>query len=551
MTRDEEAGALHDGSTSHERVGLELSLDVTSLRAASEARCHLVAALTARGAPAEHPRAPVSVVLALDVSGSMAGPPLGHLVRSVDRLVGLLEPHDELGIVAFSSQASVVLPLGAVTAEHARLARARAGRLSVSGSTNIEGGLLLAKQLFPPERVDVRQSVLLLSDGEPNVGASTPHDLSLVVRALRPAITVSSLGYGAHHHEDVLAAVAKAGAGRYTFIPDPLSCHRELAQALGTQGDVAASGVELALALEPGVEVVRVLESPELRFGAEGLVVTVPDLVAGGRHVVALELRVRAPREPCRKDLVRATLSCREVGRAARSSVTSALSVAVTPHDGAPHAPALHDVLLLASEEARAAARAQADRGSFEGAAAALRAMIRRIEAAPGVSPGDGSALAEALELLLDEALAMERRPKVEEYKAFKRSQLSTRVGTVDPAMAKAASMRSQQLAFFDRSAGFVPEAYLEVVEGAPRGRFALRASNVLGRTSIADVVLPSPQVSRQHANVFVLEGEFFVADLGSTATTRLNGKVVSTDKLAHGDVLELGDVRLRFVLGP
>jgi Ca-activated chloride channel family protein len=531
-------------------VGLTLSLDTTSLATAREARVHLVAALTAHGPAAERARAPVSVVLALDVSGSMAGPPLGHLVRSVDRLVGLLEPHDQLGIVAFSSQASVVLPLGPVTAEHARLARARVGRLGPSGSTNIEGGLLLAKQLFGEERADARHGVLLLSDGEPNVGASTPHELALVVRTLRPMITVSSLGYGAHHHEDVLAAVAKAGAGRYTFIPDPLSCHRELAQALGTQGDVTASGVELSLALEPGVEVVRVLESPELRFGAEGLVVTVPDLVAGGRHVLAFELRVRAPREPCRKALLRATLSYLEVGARARSSLTEALEIGVTPHDGSPVLHALHDVLLLASEEARAAARAQADRGSFEGAAAALRAMIRRMEAAPGWSPGDGSALAEALELLLDEALAMERRPKLEDYKAFKRSQLSTRVGTVDPALSKATSMRSQQMSFLDRSAGLVPVAHLEVLGGMPPGRFPLRASNVLGRTSIADVVLPSSQVSRQHANVFVLEGDFFVADLGSTATTRLNGRLVSTEKLSHGDVLELGDVRLRFVLG-
>ena len=96
--------------------------------------------------------------------------------------------------------------------------------------------------------------------------------------------------------------------------------------------------------------------------------------------------------------------------------------------------PAVHaQVLRMRCEEVRSEARALADRGQFEGAAALLRRWIGAIEAAPGFAAGDGSALADAHDVMLDEAMAMERKPSLEDYQRFRRTSLTSSLATEAP----------------------------------------------------------------------------------------------------------------------
>src|SRR6185437_16078368 len=140
-----------------------------------------------------------------------------------------------------------------------------------------------------------RRGVIVLSDGEPNQGASTAESLREVVRKHRPAISLSSLGYGVKHDEDILAAIGDAGGGGYEFVPDPATCARAFARALGAQADVVADAIELAIAPAEGVEVVRMLGGEATRFGRAGLTLALSDMVPGTRRVVVAELAVKAP----------------------------------------------------------------------------------------------------------------------------------------------------------------------------------------------------------------------------------------------------------------
>ena len=69
----------------------------------------------------------------------------------------------------------------------------------------------------------------------------------------------------------------------------------------------------------------------------------------------------------------------------------------------------------------------------------------------------------------------------------------------------------------------------------------------IIGRQPDCQVVLDSRQVSRKHARLFRAGAAWFVADLGSTGGTRLNGAPV-TDPTAFsvGDTLEIGGWTLR-----
>jgi pSer/pThr/pTyr-binding forkhead associated (FHA) protein len=96
----------------------------------------------------------------------------------------------------------------------------------------------------------------------------------------------------------------------------------------------------------------------------------------------------------------------------------------------------------------------------------------------------------------------------------------------------------------------------LQVVEpgssGLPAGQLIeVPDGATLGRAGQASIVVADPTVSAQHARVERLNGNaWMVVDLGSTNGTLVNQALVQGDAaLAPGDVLGLGNVRLRVVL--
>jgi hypothetical protein len=71
----------------------------------------------------------------------------------------------------------------------------------------------------------------------------------------------------------------------------------------------------------------------------------------------------------------------------------------------------------------------------------------------------------------------------------------------------------------------------------------------VLGRSRDCDVMLAAAEVSRRHAEIAAdADGGWTIRDLGSTNGLRVNGRRVSGyESLRDGDLIELGDVPLRF----
>lgn len=507
--------------------------------------------LRATGGAAEKDRPPIVSVLALDISGSMAGAPLEMLLGSVEQLCELAQPTDRLGMVVFADSASLVAPLTAMDPIGKRVLVGRARRLVAQGGTNLEDALKIGGGVLGQCRDAARPSILLLSDGQPNRGASTPEALAAAVASLRPRITVSTLGYGIKHDEDVLVAIADAGAGRFAFIPDPASCRRELASALGSQGDVIAGEVELLLSPAPGIELKRIVGDPPTRFTRDGLLLALSDMEDQALRIVTLELTYQKP-----LDLSGHLLDVRVSFRDAESSTLerndAVVSVDVSSAGSAddPEASAL--ILLTRAEEARKRARSLADKGGFEGAGATIRAMLSEIVASPAYVPGDGSLLSEAYEQLLDEAVAFERNPSTETYSVFRKQTIMQKLDG-DGARSVAPLRGTTSRRFAQVTSGPSKIAHLVVVRGLEPGKtYPVREACAIGRTAGADVVVHSSNVSRRHAEIYRLDAEHWVCDLGSTNATEVNGKKLSTTphKLVDGDLIRVGDVELRYVLG-
>ena len=76
------------------------------------------------------------------------------------------------------------------------------------------------------------------------------------------------------------------------------------------------------------------------------------------------------------------------------------------------------------------------------------------------------------------------------------------------------------------------------------------RADTVVGRTPDNHVVIDHPSISRQHAIVRYSAQTFRLIDAGSVNGIYVNGKSANDAVLRYGDVVELGQVKLR-LLGP
>lgn len=101
------------------------------------------------------------------------------------------------------------------------------------------------------------------------------------------------------------------------------------------------------------------------------------------------------------------------------------------------------------------------------------------------------------------------------------------------------------------------PKAFaltVAVREGAARGAsrhlpltISEGASAVLGRSADADLTLGDPEVSRKHARLDVVRGVVYLADLGSSNGTFLNGKALDDEsiELRPGDDIDVGNTRI------
>jgi pSer/pThr/pTyr-binding forkhead associated (FHA) protein/tetratricopeptide (TPR) repeat protein len=76
------------------------------------------------------------------------------------------------------------------------------------------------------------------------------------------------------------------------------------------------------------------------------------------------------------------------------------------------------------------------------------------------------------------------------------------------------------------------------------------RPSHVLGRTSENDIVINHKSISRHHAKIVREGGRYTMLDLESANGVRVRGVDRDRVDLQSGDIVELGEVRLRFVSG-
>jgi Ca-activated chloride channel family protein len=175
------------------------------------------------------PTTPRSVVLLLDVSGSMEGPMLELMRLAAAGIVDALGPDDRFDLVAFANAPTPFLNgLVRTSPDRRRAAGQWLAALRAEGGTEMEPALRMAYRIAGDADPDRDTAVILLSD------ALTSAEDTLIARADRGGgVRLHAIGIGDAPNRFLVDRLAAAGGGLATVIPlgaDATVAGRRLAQ---------------------------------------------------------------------------------------------------------------------------------------------------------------------------------------------------------------------------------------------------------------------------------------------------------------------------------
>jgi Ca-activated chloride channel homolog len=169
--------------------------------------------------PEREDEATLALALAIDRSGSMAGPKMDLTKEAARATVEMLPPSDLVAIAVFDSQATPIVHLQRASNRVRILSDI--GRIQASGGTNILAGLREAFDELAPARAR-KKHIILLTDGQ------SPYEgiPDLIDAAVAQHITISAIGIGDGADQAQLRTIAMRGGGRFIQTRDPASLPR-------------------------------------------------------------------------------------------------------------------------------------------------------------------------------------------------------------------------------------------------------------------------------------------------------------------------------------
>lgn len=239
-------------------------------------------------------RRPIAVAIVLDRSGSMQGRKWDDAAEAARSAIRRLRNGDIVSIVSYASDVRVDWPAQRFASEQRDDLLRVIGRMSPSGSTFLEGGLRKGAEQLAKFVDGVRPArVLLVSDGNANVGVQSGHGLAQVARRnAAGGIVTTTIGLGTDYNEDTMTAVADGGSGSYYYVRDSERLGDTFSKELERMMTTAARRIAVRIVPGPGVRVVDVLGYDGEAFGDGGMEIPLGELASDADRSLLVELEV-------------------------------------------------------------------------------------------------------------------------------------------------------------------------------------------------------------------------------------------------------------------
>lgn len=241
----------------------------------------------------ENDAPPSNLVFLIDSSGSMASYDKLPLVQTAfSMLAEKLTENDRISIVTYAGSTDTRIA-GASGNDKDDILSALYS-ITASGGTNGEGGIEKAYALAEKYFIDGGNNrVILATDGDLNIGASSEDELVKLIKAKRDkGIYLSVLGFGTGNYKDnKMEAIADNGNGNYSYIDSVDEAHRVLVQEMEGTLYTIAKDVKIQVEFNPSqIKSYRLIGYDNRLMNAEDFYDTTKDAgeVGAGHSVTAL-----------------------------------------------------------------------------------------------------------------------------------------------------------------------------------------------------------------------------------------------------------------------
>jgi hypothetical protein len=181
---------------------------------------------------------------------------LENVKQSLQFLLDFLGPQDSVSVITFSEAAKTILTQTAVSATEKDNIRARISIIRVESNTNLSAGIIQSREVLQIDTSNIKQGVLLLTDGIANMGLTRPQDiLDLVHNTIEKfrGTSISSVGYGTDHNVELLQSISTEGGGSYYVVNNLEDVATVFGDILG--GLVSCAAQQVRVVLPVGTEI--------------------------------------------------------------------------------------------------------------------------------------------------------------------------------------------------------------------------------------------------------------------------------------------------------
>lgn len=321
-------------------------------------------------------RPKLNIGIALDRSGSMAGPKMDHAREAAKYCVDQLLSSDNFSAVIFDDQVDVLFTNQPVSDRE--MLKRGIERIHARNSTALHEGWVKAG-LQVSERLDTEaiNRVLLITDGQANVGETNIDRIVSQAREVaNKGITTTTIGIGSDFNEDLLMPMAEAGQGNAWHVREPQDTVAIFETELHGLVRQFGRGVRLSLRCCDGVRVVDLLNDFE-RDRSGGYIL--PDLLSGSPLNIVVRLDVSG--ELPGGKLIDVELSYTNQESGSTESVSLAFSAELDTKESVEALEANREVqeavVLLMNARARSEAMKHVDLGEMDFALCSIEASKR------------------------------------------------------------------------------------------------------------------------------------------------------------------------------
>ncbi|MEL6110135.1 MAG: VWA domain-containing protein [Planctomycetota bacterium] len=248
-------------SAQAEQLVLDVGVSDPVMMSGEKATNYVRISLTGFEVPSAAERPPVNTAIVIDKSGSMGGQKIVQAQNAAIEAVRMLRDDDIVSVILYADSAEVLVPATKATDRESIIAKIRS--VQAQGSTalfaGVSKGASEVRKFIDSESVN---RVILLSDGQANVGPKSPRELERLGASLvKEGISVSTLGLGLGYNEDLMSRLALAGTGNHLFVEQADDLVAVFRREFNDLMSVVASDFSIRIKIGDGIRPVRVLNT--------------------------------------------------------------------------------------------------------------------------------------------------------------------------------------------------------------------------------------------------------------------------------------------------